>query len=61
MAEGHRSSVQAVAFAQSLARQIAEGISDFGPLVLELVAPAVRGEAHADANYDEVLRADDGQ
>ena len=55
MAEGHRSSVQAVAFAQSLARQIAERIVAFGPLVLELVAPTVRGEAHADANWGTVI------
>jgi hypothetical protein len=55
MAEGHRGSVQAVAFAQSIARQIAEGIADFGALVLELVAPTVRGEAHADANWGTVI------
>jgi WD40 repeat protein len=55
MAEGHRSSVQAVAFAQSLARQIAEGIVAFGPLVLELAAPTVSGEAHADANWGTVI------
>jgi hypothetical protein len=51
MAEGGGGSVQPAGFAQLLAQQIGERIPNFGPLVLEFVAPTVKGEAHADVNW----------
>jgi hypothetical protein len=55
MAEERRGSVQPARFAQSLAQQIGERIPEFGPLVLEFVAPTVRGEVHAGVNWGTVI------
>jgi len=55
MAEERRGSVQPARFAQSLAQQIAEQTPEFGPLVLEFVAPTVRGEPDVQQNWGTVI------
>jgi WD40 repeat protein len=55
MAEERRGSVQPTRFAQSLAQQICERIPEFGPLVLEFVAPTVRGEPQVQQNWGMVI------
>jgi hypothetical protein len=42
-------------FVRLLAQQISEQLPEFGPAVLEFVAPAVKGEARADINWGEVI------
>jgi hypothetical protein len=55
MAEERRGSVAPAGFAQSLAQQIGERIPEFGPLMLEFVAPTVKGEARVDVNWGTVI------
>jgi hypothetical protein len=55
MAEERGGSVQPARFAQLLGHQIGERIPNFGPLVLEFVAPTVKGKARADVNWGEVI------
>jgi hypothetical protein len=55
IAEERRGSVQPARFAQSLAQQIGERFPEFGPLVMEFVAPTVRGEPHVEQNWGTVI------
>jgi WD40 repeat protein len=55
MAEGHDNSLLPTEFARLLAQQISERVPEFGPAVLEFVAPTVKGEARADINWGEVI------
>jgi WD40 repeat protein len=55
VAKGRRGSVQPAPFAQFLAQQISDRIPEFGPLVLEFVAPMVQGEARAEVNWGTLI------